>query len=114
MVRRFDEASANPSLRPFIHRVSRYLMARGSGQLGEDFRAWDSDGRMTPRLHSELTAYQLCVLDDSFVEGPHASVSRVARSITKPSPAWWSATTRLEQNFREYDRSVSRSLGRFH
>lgn len=68
---------------------------------------------MSDRLRMELTAYQLCMLDDSFVESPHAQISRVTRQTSVPSPSWWSATVRLNQNFLEYDRSVVDSPGRF-
>ena len=113
MVRRFDEAIENRVRQKTLHRVSRYLLGSQPGQLGPEFRAWASAGRMSDRLRTELTAYQLCVLDDSFVEGPHAQVGRIARQTTKPSPSWWSSTLRLEQNFREYDRSVPEASGRF-
>ena len=113
MVRRFDLATADPELDKLLHRVSRYLMGTQQGQLGLEFRAWATDGRMSARLRKELTAYQLCVLDDSFVEGPHAKVGRSARATSKPSPSWWSSTIRLAQNFREYDRSVVEAPGHF-
>lgn len=114
MVRRYDLAKADPVSSKCLHRVSDFLLGSLPGQLGHDFRQWVAEGRMSARLRAELTAYQLCVLDDSFVEGPHARVSRAARQASRPSPSWWSATVRLEQNFREYDASVLESPGRFH
>ena len=53
---------------------------------------------MSERLRTEVTAYQLCILDDSVVEGPHASVGRAARCSSTSSVAWWSASIRLAQN----------------
>lgn len=113
MVRRYDLAQADPDARRITHRVSTYLLGSLPGQLGQDFRRWAGDGQMSDRLRSEITAYQLCVLDDSFVEGPHANIGRVGRSASTPSPSWWSATVRMAQNFQEYDRSVLESPGRF-
>ena len=55
---------------------------------------------MSDELRSEITAYQLCVLDDSMGEGPHALLSREATRSPRSSPAWWSGTFRLTQNLR--------------
>ena len=113
MVRRYDLAVQRPGADRLVHRVSHYLLGTRPGQLGLDFRRWAVDGHMSARLRTELTAYQLCVLDDSFVESPHAHVSRAARPTSRPSPSWWSASIRLEQNLRDYDRSVRDAPGRF-
>ena len=112
MVSRYDKAVAVPDECGRMHRVAHSLLGSGTGQLGVEFRTWATDGSMSARLRSELTAYQMCMLDDSFVEGPHAQVGRVARRISVPSPSWWSATVRLEQNFREHDRAKWHSPGR--
>lgn len=113
MVRRYDIALANPGALQLTHRVSSYLMGSATGQLGPDFRRWAGEGHMSGRLRSELTAYQLCMLDDSFVEAPHAHISRIARQATVPSPSWWSATVRIEQNFQAYEKSKISCPGRF-
>ena len=114
MVRRYDLARADPVSLRRLHRVSDFLLGSLPGQLGHDFRQWAAEGVMSARLRAEITAYQLCVLDDSFVEGPHARISRDSRQASRPSPSWWSASLRLEQNFREYDASVLERPGRFH
>jgi len=111
MVRRYDLASADPVSKQLLHRVSHYLLGTDSGQLGPDFRGWASDGQMSAGLRAEITAYQLCVLDDSFVESPHALVSRTARQSTLPSPSWWSSSVRFEQNFADYDSAARDALG---
>ena len=114
MVRRYDMAKSDPAAVKRVHRVSDFLLGNLPGQLGRDFRMWADEGVMSGRLRAELTAYQLCVLDDSFVEGPHARISRVARQASRPSPSWWSATVRLQQNLRAYDLSVQGHPDRFH
>ena len=68
---------------------------------------------MSDRLRTEVTAYQLCVLDDSFVESPHALVSRTARQSTLPSPSWWSSSVRFDQNFADYDSAARDAPGQF-
>ena len=68
---------------------------------------------MSDRLRSEIAAYQLCVLDDSFVEGPHALIGRIARQASTPSPSWWCSTVRLAQNLQEHDRAAVEMPGRF-
>ena len=113
MVRRYDLVANDPEGLKLIHRVSRYLMGSGPGQLGPDFRQWVGEGRMSDRLRSEIAAYQLCVLDDSFVEGPHALIGRIARQASTPSPSWWSSTVRLAQNMEEHRRAAIESPGRF-
>ena len=113
MVRRYDLVADDPEALKYVHRVSRYLMGSGPGQLGPDFRQWVGEGRMSDRLRSEIAAYQLCVLDDSFVEGPHALIGRIFRQASTPSPSWWCSTVRLAQNMQEYDRSVLETPGRF-
>ena len=113
MVRRYDLVADDPEALKYVHRVSRYLMGSGPGQLGPDFRQWVGEGRMSDRLRSEIAAYQLCVLDDSFVEGPHALIGRIARQASTPSPSWWCSTVRLAQNMQELDRSKVQTPGRF-
>ena len=53
---------------------------------------------MSDRLRTEVTAYQLCVLDDSVQESPHALVSRIATTARQSRAKWWSSTVRLQQN----------------
>ena len=113
MVRRYDLASADPVSKILLHRVSHYLLGTDSGQLGRDFREWANDGHMSDRLRTEITAYQLCVLDDSFVESPHALVSRTARQSPVPSPSWWSSSVRFDQNFADYDSAARDAPGQF-
>ena len=83
-----------------MHRVSHYLLSSSPGCLGSDFRVWAAGSHMSQRLRSEITAYQLCMLDDSMVEGPHARIGRVTRGASCSGPAWWSGVIRSAQNAR--------------
>lgn len=83
-----------------VNRVLRYLASEEAGCLGQDLRAWAAGGPMSVELRTEITAYQLCVLDDSMAEGPHALVSDCAGSAPTSRPEWWSATIRLSQNLQ--------------
>ena len=94
-VARYDEAIADPASRLKVHRVTHYL---ATGPLGLDLRAYASGNPMSERLPTEITAYQLCMLDDSMQESPHARISRVVQSARPAKPPWWSATIRLDQN----------------
>ena len=100
MVTRYDAALADDSTRHSIHRVSHYLLSCSAGCLGFLFRDYVKTGKMHTKLRSEITAYQLCMLDDSLVEGPHAKIGRSTRGAARSLPSWWSATIRLTQNMR--------------
>ena len=83
-----------------MHRVTHYLASTDRECLGQDLRAFVDGQNLSAKLRTEITAYQLCVLDDSMQEGPHAYVSKAAASSCNSAPAWWSATIRFKQNMR--------------
>ena len=98
MISDYDAALADPSRVNRIHRVSHFLLGQDGENLGEDFKTFARGGAMSERLRTEITAYQACMLDDSAVEGPHASVSRISKSAASVGAAWWSSTLRFIQN----------------
>ena len=98
MISDYDAALADPSRVNRIHRVSHFLLGQDGENLGEDFKRFARGGAMSERLRTEITAYQACMLDDSAVEGPHASVSRISKSAASVGAAWWSSTLRFIQN----------------
>ncbi len=103
---KYDKVLTNPTLTGSVHRVSHYLCSTTQpNALGHDFRSYASGEHMSTRLRTEITAYQLCVLDDATVESPHACVGQVLNRSSRSSVAWWSATIRLDQNI-----SARRSL----
>ena len=61
----------------------------------EEFAA---SGIMSARLRTEVTAYQLTLLDDTVAESPHAIVSRVVRGKPYSKPWLWSMELRFKQN----------------
>ena len=94
-VERYDKAIADPATKLKVHRVGHYLT---SGALGLGHRADATGSPMFKKLRTEITAYQLCMLDDSMRHSPHARISRVAQAAWPSEPPWWSATVRLSQN----------------
>jgi hypothetical protein len=94
-VEMYDNAMLSPDTAVQVHRVSTYL---AEGTLGNDLRAYAAGEPMTDHLRTEITAYQMCMLDDSIQEGPHARISRVVRASSAAKPPWWSSGVRLQQN----------------
>ena len=97
-VRLYDEVLAKPGGHARVHRVSHYLASVANDCLGADLRHYAAGGPMSDGLRAEVTAYQLCVLDDSVQESPHALVSRIATTSRRSGAQWWSSTVRLHQN----------------
>jgi hypothetical protein len=106
----YDEAMRVPATAQHVHRVSHYLAA---GSLGIDLREYAAGRPMTSQLRTEVTAYQLCMLDDSIQEGPHSRISRVVTASRSARPPWWSAGVRLEQNLEARATLEALSQGRF-
>ncbi len=101
----YEKASADETSAQRIHRVTRYLASEEPGCLGSDLRRYAAGEAMSERLRSEITAYQLCMLDDSMQEGPHALVSHTAVAARSSRTPWWSATIRLQQNLTAWEQS---------
>ena len=99
----YDEARRTGQ---FVHRVTHYIASTNPGCWGSDLRAFASGQSMSEGLRSELTAYQLCVLDDSMAEGPHAYISGCGARAPSSKPAWWSSTIRLGQNLALVDAAM--------
>jgi len=94
-LQQFDQARGSHGR---VHRVSTYLCSEEAGCLGTDLRAFAAGHPMSSALRTEVTAYQLSVLDDGAAESPHAFVSKCANRTPSSKPAFWSATVRLYQN----------------
>ena len=106
----YDDAMRDPATAQHVHRVSHFLAA---GSLGIDLREYAAGHPMTSQLRTEITAYQLCMLDDSIQEGPHARISRVVTASRAARPPWWSAGVRLDQNLEARETLDKLSQGRF-
>ena len=85
-----------------VHRVSEHFAGSGSA-LRSDMEAHASGKGMSSRLRVEVISYQLCILDDTWVEATHRDVSRVSNSCTYAKLAWRSSTMRLDQNLALMD-----------
>ena len=113
MIDLYEHQRLDPEKLRVMHRVSKYLLACAEGCLGSDFRQYARTGVMSVALRTEVTAYQMCMLDDSMVEGPHSTIGRTSRCASTSTPAWWSATIRLEQNSQDRESKEEAMPGRF-
>ena len=113
-VARYDQALSDPSLATGIHRVSHYICSTDMENcLGHAMRAYANGAPMTLGLRTEITAYQLCVLDDGIAQSPHACVGYIVKQSSHSSVPWWSATVRLDQNIESRERMQALAKGRF-
>lgn len=113
-VSKYDKAIVDPVLSQSIHRVAHYLCSETLPHcLGGAMRAYAGGGPMSSTLRTEVTAYQLCMLDDGSVESPHACVGAVVKHSSGSSVPWWSASLRLEQNIASKSCMDTMARGRF-
>ena len=111
-IEKYDKAASSDLTNHKIHRVAHYLASTNFGCLGCDFRNFAAGHSMSEALRTEITAYQLCVLDDSMQEGPHAFVSRCVTQSRSSRPAWLSSSIRLNQNIYYRDMALTAHPGR--
>ena len=81
-----------------IHRVSELFAGTSTGTLRCELEEFAASGIMSTRLRTEVTAYQLTLLDDTVAESPHATISRVVKGKTHSKPVLWSMELRFKQN----------------
>ena len=113
-IAKYDSAMQCQDTAALVHRVSHYLAGKGPACIGTDFRTYANGGPMSSRLRTEVTAYQLCMLDDSMQEGPHARISRIVSRSRASKPHGWSAKLRLSQNLAiEKDINAIAGSGQF-
>ena len=94
-----DEAVAHGQL---VHRVTQYLAGSGGG-LRQAMEAHAAGQGMSVELRAEVTAYSLCLLDDTVVEAVHRDVSHISARAPAATVAYRAATMRLAQNLRALD-----------
>lgn len=97
-VEEYDRQCNDPTSLAPVHRVATYLASEAPGCLGSDLRRFAAGLPMSKPLRQEISAYQLCVLDDSMQESPHAMVSKVAAKGPHTSIMYWSGIVRYTQN----------------
>ncbi|MCP4239901.1 MAG: hypothetical protein GY772_05005, partial [bacterium] len=96
-LRQHDEAVGGEKA---VHRVTAFLAGSGPGQHGRALRAWASGASeaMDPALRREVTAYQLCMVDDTVQEAVHRDVTHVSARAPGSRLAFRAATLRLDQS----------------
>ena len=87
------------------HRVTQHF-AGPTSPLREHMEAFAAGQAMSPRLRAEIRSYQLCILDDTWVEAVHRDLSGTGRKKERSRMPYRFATLRLGQNIELYD-SVS-------
>lgn len=97
-----EEADAAVSAGRPLHRVTQYLVGHGLGTMRPLMQRFVDEGFMDPRLRTEITAYQLCMLDDTVQEAVHRDVSRIVQRARHSSVAFVAASLRLKQNLANF------------
>ena len=85
------------------HRVIEHFAGTNEGSLRVDFEAHAEGRGMSTRLREEVSSYQLCQLDDTWVEAVHRDVSATCKRASACTFPWVAATLRLSQNLAVMD-----------
>ena len=64
------------------HRITEFSVGTNEDSLRADFEAHIEGRGMSNRLREEVTSYQLCALDDTWVEAVHRDVSLACKRAT--------------------------------
>ena len=94
------------------HRVIELFVGTNEDSLRADFEAHIEGRGMSSRLREEITSYQLCALDDTWVEAVHRDVSLACKRATSYRFPWIASTLRLPQNLAMVDSTDQNSLRR--
>ena len=86
-----------------LHRVIEHFAGTNEGSLRVDFEAHAEGRGMSTRLREEVSSYQLCQLDDTWVEAVHRDVSATCKRSSACAFPWVASTLRLSQNFAVMD-----------
>ncbi|MCP4243259.1 MAG: hypothetical protein GY772_22105, partial [bacterium] len=103
-VRQHDAAAAAGAP---VHRVTAHLAAPGPDTLRTDLLAFANGGPMSSALRCEVTAYQLCILDDTVQEAVHRDVTHISARAPASKLALRAATLRLDQNIELWDAATA-------
>ena len=95
------------------HKVTEFFVGANEDSLRTDFEAHIQGRGMSTRLREEVTSYQLCTLDDTWVEAVHRDVSAACKRATSYRFPWIASTLRLPQNLAMADTLKQRSFRRF-
>lgn len=98
-----------------VHRVAEYFCGYSEASLRSDFQDHANGRGISERLRTELTAYQLCCLDETCGEASHRDTSRLMAVKNQSKIPFCSATQHLSQNLEFYgQRCASGHADAFH
>ncbi len=88
-----------------VHRVSAFLAGKEEPwSMRDDLENLARTGHWTDRLFTEVQAYKLCPLDETWIESVHRDLSRISTRVPSTSVPFLAATLRLQQNFSDLDK----------
>ena len=96
------------------HRVTTYFCGQHDGTLREDLERHAAGQGMSARLASEIRAYQLAKIDDTWPESAHRDLSRSARGCPAAKVPYLAALQRAHQNLATLDSMSATDQQRFY
>ena len=85
------------------HRVTEHFAGKGNNSLRSDMEQYAAGQPMSLRLASEIRAYQLAKVDDTWAEAAHRDVSRSAKLAVAAKVPYLAASQRLGQTLASVD-----------
>ena len=85
------------------HRVTEHFAGEGNSSLRSDMEQYAAGQPMSLRLASEIRAYQLAKVDDTWAEAAHRDVSRSAKLSVAAKVPYLAASQRLGQTLASVD-----------
>ena len=86
-----------------VHRVAEYFAGAEAWSLRRDLEQLAHEGTWTSRLAEEVSAYGLCLTDETCVEAIHRDVSKEGKRVTRRTFPEMGASLRMKQNLSELD-----------
>ena len=96
------------------HRVTEFFAGSQEGTLRPDMEAHAAGNGMSERLASEIRAYQLCKVDDTWAEAAHRDVSGFGARCKASSVAYVCASQRFNQTLARTDEMTPQELRQFY
>ena len=96
------------------HRVTSYFCEDVDGSLRSDLLRHVAGMGMSSSLRSEIRAYQMCKIDDTWAEAAHRDISGFKKRSAASKVAHTAASQRLAQNLARYDAMAPCERGQFY
>ena len=93
----------------FVDRITERFTGRHEDSFRPLFVKHANGEGSDPSMMREIVSYQLCMIDDTAQEEPHAVLSKIVRARPRGNSASWFAMARMKQNI-----DAKRSLDREH